>query len=126
DPRAETHLAHHLEVERRPHPQPLRFEQLVLRLELLEPQPELLLDRPKGMPHPLLARDVVAGCEDGRVSDVTDDLAGYRLDQRHALDRVAEQLDPKDRLLVLGVDLDRVTTHAERAPRERKVVPAVP
>ena len=118
DPGTEAHLAHHLQVERRAHPKPLCFEQLVLRLELLQAMPELLLDRFHRVGHPLLACNVVARGEDGRVADVADDLAGGGLDQSHPLDRVAEQPDAKDRLFVRGVDLDRVASHPERPARQ--------
>ena len=87
--------------------------------------PQLLLDRFHRVAHPLVACNVVARGEDGRVADVAHDLAGSGLDQRHPLDRVAEQLDAKDRLFVRGMDLDRVAAHAECAAREGEVVPAV-
>ena len=56
DAGAEADLAHHLEVVGRPHPQPLRLEQLALPLHLGEPVGELDLDAGDRPLHPLRDR----------------------------------------------------------------------
>ena len=57
-------LAHHLDVVRRAHPQPLGLQQLALPLERRELVLELELDAPDRPLHPLRAGDVVGGRED--------------------------------------------------------------
>ena len=65
DAGAEPDLLHHLEVEGRAHPQPLRLEQLALPLQLGEPLLELDADGADGPLHHVGARNVVGTREDG-------------------------------------------------------------
>ncbi len=126
DAGAEADLAEHLEVVRGPHPQPLRFEQLALGLELGQAFVQLLLDRHERAFHPLVARDVVGGGERREVGDgVGQELAGQRVEAVDPLDRVAPPLDPVPDLLVAREDLEGVALDAERAARAAHVVPLV-
>ena len=52
-------------------------------------------------------------------------LAGERIDDRDAIDGVAEHLDAQHGLLVRGMDLDGVAAHPELAAAERHVVAVV-
>ena len=63
----------------------------------------------------------VAG-KDLRPRQLAQGLAGDRVDDRQALDRVAEHLDAKHRLLVRRVHLDGVAAHPEPAAAEHGVV----
>ena len=118
-------LAHHLEVVLGAHPQPLRLEQLAFLLEPRQALLELGFDLDHRRAHPLVARHVVRGREHHRAIHLRQRLAGQRVDRREAVDRVAEHLDPQHRLLVRGVDLDRVAADAELAATERHVVAVV-
>ena len=115
DPVAVADLLHHLEVVLGAHPEALGLEELALLLELGEPLLELLLDALDGLPHPLVAGDVVGGRVDDELVEHGDLLAGERVDHLDALDLVAEQLDADGRLLVGRVHLDGVAPHPELA-----------
>ena len=67
DSGAEPDLAHHLDVVRRAHPQPLGLQQLALALQLGQPLGELGLDAVDRPLHPLGAGHVVRGGEDGQL-----------------------------------------------------------
>ena len=86
-------LAHHLDVVRRAHPQPLRLEQLALPLERRELVVELELDALDRPLHALRAGDVVGGREDVELGVLGDHLAGDRVQRHQPLDLVAEELD---------------------------------
>ena len=126
DPRAEADLPEHLEVVRGAHPEPLRLEQLALRLELGEALVQLLLDRDERALHPLVARDVMRGRERGEVRDrVGEQLPRERVEPADPLDRLAPPLDPVPDLLVAREHLEGVALDAERAPGAAHVVPLV-
>ena len=125
DPVAVADLADHLEVVLGPHPKALCLEQLALLLELLEAHLEFVLDLAHGDCEPLVAGDVMRGREDDRPLHLLQRLAGERVDPREAVDRVAEHLDAQHRLLVGGMDLDRVAANPELAPAERGIVAVV-
>ena len=125
DARAEADLAHHLDVVRGAHLQPLRLEQLALPLQLGEPVDQLELDAADRTLHPLRAGDVVRGREDEQRLVLADDLAGDRVQRHQPFDLVAEHLDPDGELLVDREDLDRVAADPERAAGERQVVAGV-
>ena len=93
-------LLHHLEVVLRAHPQPLRLEQLALRLEPGEALLQLGLDAHDRPAHPLVAGDVVGGGEDHDLGELPELLAREGIDDRDPVDRVAEHLDAEHRLLV--------------------------
>ncbi len=59
DARAEADLRHHFHVELRALGQALRFDQLVLRIQLLQPVLQLDLDRVDGGEHALAGGGVV-------------------------------------------------------------------
>ena len=116
DAAAEAHLAEHLEVVVRAHPQALRLEELALPLEVGEPRLELILDRDDRALHPLLGRDVVRGRERRVIDDVVlHDLAGERVEHADPLDLVTPPLDPIPGLLVRREDLEGVAGDAEGA-----------
>ncbi len=118
-------LADHLEVVLGAHPEALGLEQLALLLELLQSDLELVLDLGHGHCQPLVAGDVVRRREDDRALHLLQRLTGQRVDPGEPVDRVAEHLDPQHRLVVGGVDLDRVAADPELAAAERGVVAVV-
>ena len=118
-------LAHHLDVVRRAHPQPLRLEQLALPLERRELVVELELDALDRPLHPLRAGDVVGGREDVELLVLGDHLAGDRVQRHQPLDLVAEELDADRVLLVDREDLEGVAADPEGAAGERHVVAGV-
>ncbi len=118
-------LAHHLEVVLRAHPQALRFEQLVVVLEPLQPLLEFDFDLGHRLGHTLGTGDVVGGREDVCALQFAQLLAGQRVDRGDAVDRVAEHLDAQHRRLVGRMHLDGVATHPEVAAAERHVVAVV-
>ena len=124
-PGARADLAHHLDVVRGPHAQPLGLEQLVLPLQLRQPVLQLQLDARDRPLHALRAGDVVGGREDVHLLLGVDDVARQRVQRGDRLDLVAEELDPDGQLLVHRDDLDGVPAHPERAARERHVVAGV-
>ena len=64
----------------------------------------------------------MGGGEDGDLRRLVDDLAGERVHEPDALDGVAEELDPRDDLLVLGLDLQGVAANPEGSPVEHHLV----
>ena len=121
----EAHRLHHLEVIGRAHLQPLRFEQLVLRLELAQPLLQLVLDPADRGGHPVLTGDVVAGREHVDGVLVADDLTRQRVEGLQRFDLVAEEFDAQRELLVLRDDLDGVSADAEGAAGEGHVIAGV-
>ncbi len=125
DPRAVTHLEHHLAIVAGPRAEPLGLQMLALRLEQLQPPAELLanlVDRPLD---PRLGQHEVLRRIDEHPLELVDRLARRRIDDREPLDLVAPELDPVGELLVARPDLDRIAPHAELAPRGIGVVPLV-
>ena len=118
-------LAHHLDVVRRAHPQPLRLEQLALLLEGRELLLELVLDAGDRPLHPLRAGDVVGRREDVELVVLGDHLAGDRVQRHQPLDLVAEELDADGVLLVDREDLEGVAADPEGAAGEGQVVAGV-
>ena len=70
-------------------------------------------------------RDEVCRRVDRAPLQLHDDVAGERIDLRDALDCVAPELDAHRLLVIGGVDLDRIATHAEGAPLEAHVIALV-
>ena len=119
-------LPHHLEVEPRPLLEPLGLEELLLRLELLEPHRRA---RPRStpaaaLPH-LLGRHVVRLRVEVEAREPLEDLARQEVEAGDLLDLVAEELHPHARVLVRRVDLEDVAAHAERPAVEVEVRPLV-
>ncbi len=125
DARARPDFPQHLEVVARAHPQPLRFEQLALALELGQAFDEFRLDPLDRLLQPILVGRVVRRGKQRERVELLDDLTGERVDGRDALDLVAEQRHADRVLLVRGEDLDRVAAHAELVAREPHVVALV-
>ena len=118
-------LAHHLEVEARPLLEALGLEELVLRLELLEPHDELGLDGAERPLPRLLGRDVVRLRKELEALDRLEGLARHDLEARDPVDLVAEELDAQALVLVRRLDVEDVAAHAERAALEVEVRPLV-
>ena len=94
-------------------------------LELGQPLLQLGLDAFDRLREPHLVGDVVRRGEQRHGVELFDELARERIDNRDALDLVAEELDP-DRLFFVGREhLDRVAAHAELVAHESEVVPLV-
>ena len=125
DAGAEPELAHHLEVERRPLPEPGGLEDPALRLELADPLLHLGLDVDDRELHLVGRRDVVAGRVDVDLVALGEELAGQRVELRDPLDLVAEELDPDEVLLRGRLELERVAADAEPGPRQGLVVALV-
>ncbi len=125
DTRAETDLAHHLDIVGGAHPQPLGLQQLALAFHFSEPVGKLRLDTSNRPFHPFRTGHVMGGREDGHLARVTDDLAGERMQVGQPFDLVTEHLDPDGEFLVDGEHLDGVTTDPERPPGEGDVVAGV-
>ena len=125
DPVAVADLLHHLEVVLGAHPEALGLQELPLLLEGGEALLQLLLDAHDGLPHALVAGDVVGGRVDDQLVEHGDLLAGERVDHLDALDLVAEELDAHGGLLVGRVHLDGVASHPELAAHEVHVVALV-
>src|SRR5438445_6305199 len=106
-------LAHHLEVELRALLQPLRLEQLALRVEPGAALLELGLDLAQRRPHLRLAGDVLPGREELELLFFAQDLAGERVELQDALDLVAEELQAGRDLFVRRLDVDGVAAHPE-------------
>ena len=122
---ADARLGQHLEVVLGADPQPLCLEQLPLLLELLEPLPQLHLDRPHRALDDVVARHVVRGRVDGHVLHLLAHLAGQDVEGHDAFDRVPEHLDPERLLFVGRMDLHRVAAGPEGAAHEVDVVAGV-
>ncbi len=113
DPLAEPDLGQHLEVEGGALLEPLRLQQLVVAVELLQPVGELDLDRLDRLQHGAPGAHVVGLRVDGVARQPATDLAGERVEQGDRLDGVVEQLDANR----LGVrfgreDIDHLAPHA--------------
>ncbi len=117
---------HHLDVEGGALLQPLRLEQLALRVELLEAELQVDLDLLDRLHQRRLRRDVVAVGIDGDLLERGALLAGQRIEFVDRLELVAEQREPPGAVLVMRrEDLDRVAARAEGAADEIGVVAAV-
>ena len=125
DPGAVAELAHHLEVERRALAEPRGLERPTLRLEPSDALLHLGLDVDDRLAQLVLRRDVVRGRVDVGLLALGQQLAGERIELGDALDDVAEELDPDERLLRRRLELERVATDAEAGPAHRLVVALV-
>ncbi len=125
DARAESDLAHHLDVVVGAHPQPLGLQQLALALQFGQPLGQFLLDGGDGVGHSFRAGHVVGGREDPQRVDLADHVAGQRVQVVQRLDLVAEELDAHRQLFVGRDDLDGVAADPERAAGEGQVVAGV-
>src|SRR3954452_8206383 len=125
DAGAVAELAHHLEVERGPLTQPRGFERPPLCLEAGDPLLHLRLDVDDRLAELVLRRDVVRRRVDVDFLPLGEELAGQRVELGDPLDLVAEELDPDERLLRGGLELERVTADAEPRALEGRVVALV-
>src|SRR5437868_10972815 len=98
DPVAEAELLQHLEVVLRALPQSVRLEQLVLRLQLLEPLLELVADLVDSTLDRRLRRHVLRRRPDREVVELREDLPAEGVEVRDLLDLVAEERDAIRRL----------------------------
>ena len=101
---------------------PLRFEQLSLRAELLQPPVELPLDLDQGPLDALLRQDEVLGRINVGVLESADLVAREGVDDRERFDLVPPQLDAVGEFLVGRPALDHVAAHAELAAGRVEVV----
>ena len=118
-------LAQHLEVEHRALVEPLRLEELPLRLQSGLHLHELRLDRLHRVGEAGLGGHVVARGVDRHLGEPPRRLAGERVEGADPLHLVPEQLDADPALLVGGHDLDHVPAHAEGPPLQLVVVALV-
>ncbi len=125
DPGAATGLAHHLQVEHGPLPEPLGLEQLALAFEPGDSLLELIADGVERPQQFLPGRHVVGGREDLERLDIADDLARQRVELDDALHLVAVELDPGRDLVIRRLDVDGVAAHPKARPAEVDVVALV-
>ena len=125
DAGAVAELAHHLEVERRPLPQPSALERPTLGLELADADLHLGLDVDDRFLELVIRRDVVGRREDVRLLALREQLAGQRVQLGDPLDDIAEELDADERLLRGRLEFQRVAADAEPGAGERLVVALV-
>ena len=125
DAGAVAELAHHLEVEGRPLAEPRALERPTLGLELADPLLHLGLDVDDRFLELVGRRDVVGRRVDVRLLALGQELAGQRVELGDPLDHVAEELDPDERLLRGGLELEGVAADAEPGAAQRLVVALV-
>ncbi len=118
-------FAHHLEVERRPLPQPGALERSPFGLEFTDPELHLGVDIDDRFLELVVRRDVVRGRVDVRLLAFGQELAGQRVELGDALDLVAEELDPDQGLLGRGLEFQRVAADPEPCPGQGLVVALV-
>ena len=119
-------LGHHLQVELRALRQPLRFDQLVLRVQHLQPLAQFDLDRLDRVEHGAARGHVMRLRIDRVARQLAQRFAGQRIEQRQLLDLAVEQLDPQR----LGVgfrrmDVDGLAAHAVGAAGQVHLVARV-
>ena len=125
DPRAEARLEEHLEVEAGAGGEALRFEQLPLRLQLLQTGLKLGADRPHRRPDPVLRHDEVAGGVEIGLVLAGGHLAAGGVGDGDRLDRVPPEFDPRCQFLIGRPDVDRVAADAESSALEGDIAPLV-
>ena len=103
----------------------MSLEQLAVLLERSQLRLKLRLDPFDRGLHPLFARGVVRRREDHALLERVEPLPCQGVDHGDLLDLVAEEFDADSRLVVGGVNLDRVTSHPELASNEIHVVALV-
>ena len=99
DAGAVAELAHHLEVERRPLAKTRALERPALGFEPGDPLLHLGFDVDDGFLELVGRRHVVRRRVDVRLLALGEELARERIELGDALDDVAEELDPDERLL---------------------------
>ena len=122
---AVTDLLHHLEVVLGAHTKALSLEQLAVFLEGSQLRLQLRLDPLDRGLHSLFARGVVRRGKDHELLERFEPFPRQRVDHGDLLDLVAEEFDAHSRLVVGGVNLDRVASHPELAANEIHVVALV-
>ena len=126
DPRAGPGGGDHLQVEVGALLQPLRFQQLALGHQLLQPLGQLVLDRLGRLLQRRTGRHVMRVGEHADVVERRDLLAGQRIELDDLLDLVAEERHaPGGVLIMRREDLQRVALHAKVAAGKGGVVALV-
>jgi hypothetical protein len=119
DPRAGARRLDHLEVEGAALLEALRLEEAAHAGELVDAQPQLLLDALDGLLQGRARRHVVGVGVDLHELQVVRLLAGEGIELDDRFDLVAEQADPPGAVLEVGrEELDHVAAHPEGAARE--------
>ena len=105
--------------------EPRGLEHPALRLELADPLLHLDLDVDDGLLELVGRRHEVGRRVDVRLLALGQQLAGERVELRDPLDLVAEELDPDERLLRGGLELERVAADPEPGAGQGLVVALV-
>ena len=126
DAAAIAHLADHLDVVAHSLSEPLRLEQLALRLKLLDALDHVLSDLIERLVLFLLFDDIVARRKEIDVFELADRLCGQRIELHDALDLIAPKFHPhRDLGTVDREHLDHVASHAETRALELYVAALV-
>ena len=126
DPRAGSGRGDHFQVEIGALLQPLRFQQLALRVQLLQPLGQFKADRLGRLLHRRPRRDIVRIGIDPHLVQLRPGLAGQRIEFHDLLDLVPEERDaPGHILIVAGEDLQVIPPHAKGAALECRIVALV-
>ena len=116
DPAAESRLAHHLHVKIRPLGNPLRLNELVLSLKVLDPLSHLSFNVVARHIDLLLRHDIVGSRPDHHMAQFCVHSSGQLFDFADPVDLLPEPLDPQKILASLrGIDLDRIASYPEIA-----------
>ena len=125
DPGAESHFAHHLQVEGGALAQAGSFKDLPRRLQLTATTLHLDLNVSNGFLQLVRRCHIVGGGVDGHLIALCQDLARQRIDLGDTLHLVAEELHAQDRLFAGGLHLERVAAHTELGSSKGGVVALV-
>lgn len=123
---AEADFGHHFQIELGALRQALRFDQFVLRIQLLQPFLQFVLDRFHRAQRALARGRVMRLGVHGVALQLAQRFAGQRIKQRQPLDVAIEQLDPQR----LGVGfswkyVQHFAAHTERAAGQLEFVAGV-
>ncbi len=106
-------LGQHLQIELGALRQALRFDQLVLGVQLLQALAQFLLDGGKRVQHGAARSDVVRSRIDRVARQLAQGLARERVEHGEVFDLAVEQLDAQRLCIAFGrVYVDHFTTHA--------------
>ena len=125
DAGAESRLHQHLDVKPCPRREPLRLEQLSLRLQLLEPALQFPFDLSDRRADPVFRHHEVPGRIEVGFILLRGHLAAGGMRDSDRLHAVAPEFDAGGQFVVRGPDVDRVAPHAEFPAFERDVVSLV-
>ena len=123
DPAAESRLSHHLDVKACPLRDPLRLNELVLRLKVLHLLPHLGLNILTGPVDLLLRHHIVGGRPYHHMVKARVHPSGKLLHFADPVDLIAEPLDPDQVLAALRrIDLHRIPPDPEIAALQGQVI----